>query len=369
MKRGPVIHGALLVLALVVAYQTWTRDKSAKPSKANVVVWGGAPSEIQSITHETQSAAQTKKTVVERRSDGGASYLWGRVDKTTQPPKPPKPPESPQAKAGEGQPPEALSSSVDEPPPAPTTTTKEFPIGEEGDKLVERLAPLKALRDLGPLTEERKESYGLKEAKDKLIVRFSSGEKQLVIGGRVYGGDDRYVLDPTTNKVYVLPADVIRPLDGAEATLRERKINAFDPEDVGKVILKAPSGEKAIVRSGGGAPGAKVVWADAARPGEHDQTLANFMTRMNEVVPMEYAPSAKPDAMTLLLRVDYQSKGGKALGYLELFKQATASGTDPEYYLRTERTRVLGKLHKAVAERIEKDLGSILGPGTISPSN
>ena len=32
MKRGPIVHGILLVAVLIFGYQTWTRDKTVGPN-------------------------------------------------------------------------------------------------------------------------------------------------------------------------------------------------------------------------------------------------------------------------------------------------------------------------------------------------
>jgi hypothetical protein len=352
MKRGPVIHGALLVVALVVAYQTWTRDKSAKPVRANVTLWGGAPADVESIT----LTGENKKTVVERRKDGAGAYLWGVVERTTKPLKPK----------------DAVSS--EDAPPTPVTTVREFPVGEEGDKLVEKLAPLQAVRDLGALQDAQKKDFGLEQPKDKLVVKVAGKARELVLGGRVYGGDDRYVLEPTSNHVFVIPADVLRPLESADGSLRERKVHAFEKDEVAQVVLKTPSAEKALVRGG---EGAKATWASAATPGQPDQTLANFMNRMGDVTPTDFAPTLDEKTLELLLTVEYKDKGGKGMGRLQLFKKPAAAtpvatsaitpapgvtatvAPEPEYYVRTERTRVLAKLHKAAAERVDKDLTQI----------
>jgi len=76
-----------------------------------------------------------------------------------------------------------------------TTVTKEFPVGEDGSKFLERLAPLKALRDLGVPTDAQKADWGLADAKDRLTVTFKSGARELLLGARVFGGSDRYVLE------------------------------------------------------------------------------------------------------------------------------------------------------------------------------
>ncbi|RMH39204.1 MAG: hypothetical protein D6689_17380, partial [Deltaproteobacteria bacterium] len=182
MKRGPIIHGVLLVATAAFAYQTWTRDKTVKVERAQFVLWDGRPADIVSVDYDVKD----KRTIhIERRSDDQGSYLWGIATRTTIIPAKKSAPGGDQAGAG------ARDAGVAEPEPQPEvkTTTKEFPVGESGDKLLEGLAPMRALRELGALTDEQRKEYGLEDAGTQLTVNFQSGSHTLILGGRVYGGN------------------------------------------------------------------------------------------------------------------------------------------------------------------------------------
>ncbi|MBI4509850.1 MAG: DUF4340 domain-containing protein [Deltaproteobacteria bacterium] len=353
MRGGPLVHGALLVAALALAYQTWTRDRSAVPALRTVEVWKGASSDLKSLALD----GELRDVVVERREEGGEKFLWGTVTRSSPPA--PKPAQGPDAG------PHAGMSSVDEPPPK--TTVRQFAVGDDGTELFKKFTPLRALRDLGVLVEQQKADFGLAEAKDKLTVHYASGPRELIIGGSVYGGGDRYVLEPESKRVYVLPGDAIRSLENADSSLRERKLHGFAATDPGKVVIKTSAKERALVRTGGepsAVPGvpARGSWADAATPDKADQTLANFMDRVDQMTPIEYSPEVTPEGLTPVVRLDYQSKAGAALGWLELFKKPGEDAGKFDYYLRSERTRVMAKVFRGVAERVDQDLAQVVSP-------
>src|SRR5262249_14929894 len=153
----------------------------------------------------------------------GADYYWATLTKTTPPPAKPAAPDG------------GVAMSVIE--DKGTATTQQFPVGEEGEKTLGRLAPLKALRDLG--AKASKEEYGFGDDSDKLTVRVGGKSHELTLGARVFGGDDRYVLDPAGGHVFVIAGEVLRPFDAPEFSLRERKLHGFQPGDVGEAVVRA----------------------------------------------------------------------------------------------------------------------------------
>lgn len=361
MKRqGPIGHGLLLCGALFLGYTTWTRDTTVKVTRGEVTIWSGSPSDVKAVRLENDG----RKTRVERRSgDKGDTYLWGVV--VRQPPAP---------KPKEGEPPEALLSSADA-PPAPPATTKEFPIGESGGSLIEKVAPLKGLRELGPLDDAKKVDYGLNEIKDTLIVELASGEtRELAIGGRVFGGNDRYVIEKATGKGWVIPGEVIQPLEGAETSLRETKLHAWKDDEIGQVVLKAGAKTRAVTRRPSSAPAvppppgphgeppiATAAWSDVATPDKVDQTIGNFMDRVGKLTALEYS-STPVEGLTPVVAFEYKDKGGKVIGATELWKKPGAKEGEFEYWLRSERTRVHAKVSRPAAERVDQDLAQLLGP-------
>ena len=125
------------------------------------------------------------------------------------------------------------------------TTTREFPVGKAGDDLVNNLSHLHALRDLGVLTDKQKNEYGLADSKENLTVFFKNGKKHsLLIGARVFGGSDRYALEPDSGKGYVLSnSEILRFLSGAETALGLRVQHAFERADADQDNEDVPNPE------------------------------------------------------------------------------------------------------------------------------
>jgi hypothetical protein len=347
---------------MVLAYTTWQRDPTVKPKAGTVELWPGSPGDVKAIQYE----AQNKSVTLEKRGSGDESYFWGKVVRTSSPP--------PKKQKPDAGPEEALMSPADEETEVkPTVTTREFPVGEGGTRLMEKLAPLRVLRDLGPLDDAKKADFGLVDSKGKLAVTYASGPRELVIGGTVYGGSDRYAMDPKSSKGYVLPGEVVSPLEAAESSLRENKLHAFPNEEVTKVQVKAADKARTIVRRAGAAPPppmdpqapkppSPALWADAASPDKPDQTLANFMDRVEKLSVIEFVPDQTTEGMTPITHLEYEGSGGKKLGHLELYRRPSKTNpSELEYFLKSERTRVLAKIHKLTAERVDQDLAQLLG--------
>jgi len=336
MRSGPVVHGVLLAAALGFAWQTWTRDRAAEAPAASVNVWSAAGPVEALALH-----GPLRDVTVERRTGEGGAYLWATVTKRT------PAPAAPDAGA-------APNQSVLE----DKGTTIGIPVSDEGEKALARLAPLQALRDLG--ASMSKEEAGVGEQAEKLTVTVGGQKHELVLGAKVFGGDDRYVFEPAGGHVYVVAADVMRTFDAPEFSLRNHKLHAFPPADVASVVLRAGGKERTIAHQTKPGEGAVTVWADARTPDKPDQTLANFMDRIDQLIPIAYAQT--PDAARLVPvgTIEYRGKDEKVLGTVEMTKIPAEAAGQFDYYVKSERTRGQAKVSPAAAARVEQDLAQLL---------
>ena len=85
-------------------------------------------------------------------------------------------------------------------------------------------------------------------------------------------------------------ASLISPLEAAEAALRERDLRGFEVANIKTVELETPKAKRSLVRGTTEGPhGVELTtWAYADAPDEVDQTLANFMNRLESLTPMDY---------------------------------------------------------------------------------
>ncbi len=327
--RGALFHLGLLGVAAVTAVGVWTRDKQPKSIAAgDVTVWSGRQADVERVGYESK----TKTVALSAKKDAVGRYFVGSIEKSAPPPPP----------AGDAGAP---------PPPAARTTTT-FVSVAAADKLADALAPFKALRALGKIGDDRAAEFGLAEPEATVTVKVAGTERKLLLGGPTPGSGDRYVKDAASGEVYAVKGEPFRTLESADTSMIERDLHEWKDVDVQSATLSAGSKSRQIVR--GGVEG-KRFWADAASPDTNDETLGNWMSKLDRLRPVEFLAEA-PAAKEAVLRIEYV--GSKALGYVELVRTPAGDNGKPTYLLQTERTRLYAKVPLPVAEQLEQDLGS-----------
>ncbi len=332
LGRGLLIHVGLFVLASAGAARMWMRDEQPKTLvQTEATVWSGRAADVERIVFE----GKNKKVTLEAKKDELGAYYVGALERSA------PPPPAPDSKA----------------PPAPAKTGKtEFVAVGAAQKLIDALAPLKALRALGRIAEDRSSEFGLSEPEGTLIVTIKGTERKIVIGGTTPGGGDRYVRDPSSGETYVIDGDAVRDLDTAESRLVERELHEWKEAEVTTAEVSAGGKKRQILRGG---PDGKRFWADPAAADQKDETLANWMSKVDRLRPTDYVMSTPADKQDLV-RIEY-SAGSRKLGFVEVARIPAADPAGkPDYLVRTERTRLFAKVPATTAEQVEQDLGSIL---------
>jgi hypothetical protein len=330
MKSGTLIHVGVLAASVAVATVVWTRDKEPKALAAgDVAVWSGRSGDVEKVTYESK----TRKVEVDAKKDATGRYFVGTLER-----------ETPAPAGRDGGPPPAATGAK---------TTVGFVSVTAGEKLADALGALKALRALGKIGDDRAAEFGLADPEATVTVKVAGAEHKLSIGSATPGGGDRYAKDASSGEVYVLKGEPIRNLESADSLLLEHDLHEWKEPDVQKARVEAAGKGRDLVRGGADA---KRFWADAASPDTNDETLGNWMSKLDRLRPTDFAQTP-PEGSLPVLRVDYTGK--KSLGWAEIVK--VPSGTDkPTYYLRTERTRLYGKVPTPLAEQVEQDLGTIV---------
>lgn len=350
--RGAMIHGVLLAVMLVYGYRTWTRDKTVEVNVGSVVLWDKAENDLVSIEYK----APKKLVKLERKPEG---YWWG-ADTTieTKPCAPgqglnkegkcaAKPPEpnagsgsagsgsagsgsagSASAGSGSAGSGSAGSGSAATPPPPPPDEeevgrkTHGFPLGESADKLIKEYAAARALRDLGKPNDDAKKDYKLTDAKTTLTVTFKDGARTFLVGGSVYGGSDKYAVDQSTGRAYVLSKDLISALEIGETSLHLLDPRGFDAAKIDQVTIDAGGKAKTVARitTKDDQGTERKTWADTDTK-KPNQTIANFIDNANNLRPTEYASDLKVSEMTPVLKLTYKDERGGLLGTLSMYKR------------------------------------------------
>jgi hypothetical protein len=245
-------------------------------------------------------------------------------------------------------------------------------------------------------------------------VIHDGGTRSLVVGGKIFGGSDRYALDPSTGEAFVIEQSVLRDLSNGEAGLRLTRTHDFKDAEVGKVVVDVRGQKRTLLSiTAKDAQGRESrTWADAQAPDKPDQTMSNFLNNIDALRAVSFMDEVDVSGLELVMRVDYQTRVGAPLGWLELYRQPVADGDapagaavpgqpagqpgaapgapgqqaapgaapgapgqqaapgqapgpkqsrQPVYLIRTELVRVLGAVSRNAATRITGDIEQIFG--------
>jgi hypothetical protein len=332
MKRA-LVHGALLVLMLIVAFVTWTGGNRPETDDALTSVWDHDPEDVAAVIYRSRQ----RNIQLQRRGSDREAYLWGvQRELTTAAPR------------------DTLATGS-----TAGAQTMEYPVGEEGDTLITNLARLRVLRDLGEATAAKRATYGLSDSVPVLTMRLRNRtERTLAIGKTVLGGGSVYVQDVRGNRIYVVPIALLRPFELGGDMLRLTRLQSFEPDDVAMVTVRADTAQRTMRRRTQGSP-PMPVWTPTDNE-RADEAFGNFMAQVEQLWIARYLPQATADTLQRVIRIDYFASDGDSLGYLELFRTRPTAGS-PTYLLRTARTIVLGEVYAPLAERVEQDVATLFG--------
>jgi hypothetical protein len=332
--RGLAVHVVLLVAAAGASVFVWTRDKKPTVTVGEVTVWSAHPDDVSHVEFESKG----KKVTLDARKDALGRWFVG----TSVTP--------------------ALQAADAGAPPPPRTAS--FVSVDKAGKLADALAPLRAIREVGKVGDDRAPEFGVKEPEGTLSATIAGKERKLAIGARTPGGGDRYVRDEASGVVYVVKADVTRDLESGEATLTEREPHEFKDPDIESIRVLARGKSREVLRRG---PPSKRIWADPSDPEKADETVSNWIAKVDRLRPGEY-PTAQPSAPEVVVRIEYKVKGAQG-AFFEIAKVPAAppaAGTPPastpawDFVVRSERTRQWAKVPTSVGEQVEQDLASVL---------
>jgi hypothetical protein len=332
--RGITAHVVLLVAAAGASLFVWARDKKPAVSAGDVTIWSGRAADVSHVAYDSKA----RRVSLDARNDGQGRWFLGTS-------------ETPASQAGDA---------------GPGAAPKVVPFVSvaQASKLAEALAPLKGVREVGKIGDDRAAEFGMKDPDGTLSVTIAAKERKLTLGGRTPGGGDRYVRDDASGVVYVVKGDVTRDLESGEGSLSERDPHGFKDADIESIRLVAHGKSREILRRG---PESKRIWADPSDPEKADETVSNWVAKVDRLRPTEYL-GAEPNASEPIVRVEYKAKGVQG-AFIEIAKipstapaPAAPNSTAPkfDFIVRSERTRQWAKVYAPVAEQVEQDLGSIL---------
>jgi len=316
--RPVVFHFAALVLGGLSAGFVFSREKTPLSYvESTAVIWNGRPSELSRIVYENPS----RRLTLEAKEDAGQRWFLGSAQ--------PLPASSP---------------------------AKTFPAVTTVNKLTESLASLHATRAFGKLEAPRAAELGLDKRDTSLTVVVGGKEHKLFVGASSPGATDKYVVDAANDQVYSVKIEPFQDLEAGDSRLMEHDQHDFKDLDIVSAKIVSRDKARTVISSG---PEGKRFWADPADREKADETVVNFMQKIDRLRANEYA-SKQPDNAQLVARIEYTGSG-KRKGFFELLKSPSSEGADKfDYWMTTEHLRLYGKMPQASGEPIEQDIGSVV---------
>ena len=349
VSRSLAMHTVILFVAAVLALRANFSEEEKAERHTGFELWTGTSEQVERVMFEHELGTMT----IEPRQDKEGRYFVGTVVKKKNPAEKKEPPPPPHAADPE-------HGDEAQPPVDSGPTTGRFITVKEGGDLVNKLAPLMALRVLGKVDEARKEEFGFHKVDGKLVVKVSGKDHTLVFGGTTPGGSDRYAKDPGTGLAYVVDGAIMRDLMSADQRLVERKLHGWEDAEAKSIKLTVGSASRELVRNQEKAE----FWSKPESPAQKDETASNWMSKVERLRVTDYAgeklepPPQKPQ--DVVLRIDYFDARKRPIGFLELIRRP---GKDrPEYVAQTEHTRWFATVLRSTAEQIDQDTKTVVTP-------
>jgi hypothetical protein len=351
LRRSLGLHIGLFVAASLLGLRAWTAEDEPNKKPVAAELWSGRAADLSRIEYRTDK----KVVTLEPKEDEGGRYFVGTVETI---------PEKPKASGADaGAPAPAVDSHGHAPHAVPESSEpKRFISLTKGAELADSVVTLKASRVLGKIAPERIPDFGFdKTDQGELKVVVAGKEHTLQLGEKTPGGSDRYVRDTVTGEAYVIPGTIANDLTSADNRLIERDFHAFGDEKVGKVVIKSATGSREVVRHAV----EKDFWARPESPDSKDETVSNWMTKVDRLRVTTYVetldPAPTPEDQ--VVSIDYFSDKGRKLGFFELVRRPSKDGKEkPDYVARSERTRWHATVLRSTAEQIDQDLASVVAP-------
>ena len=329
--RGAAIQGGLAALGLLAVYGTWRREPEKAPG--DVVVVDLVRADLTKV-HYSDGAKKT----VDLEKIAGKEGVWMRI-----------------------------AARSDTKPPTPERLVR---ASEQGEKLFERFAPLRAVRSLGAQSKDKLKEMGFDDAKKVFELTARGQQIKFLVGNSPFGASDPYVKDERDGRVYLFGASIVSELDAADKRFVDRTMHAFTPEDVESVELSAPAtpGKKREWTRGPGSTPTSLRLASKKDPSKADELAGNWHEKLWRLYPIDVLGEGEQPATgapKVIVRIDYRAHG-KEPGFVELARgnapvvappaagAPTPAPPPAEVFARTEKTAGWVKL-AATADDLVKE--------------
>ncbi len=350
MNRSTWTHFALLGIALAAAYQSWSSEDTLVTDEGVVIVSTEA-SELSVVQYDSKD----KRLTMTFKTDGQGSYIWVDSVEVTQSAKP-----IPTDPADDSD--EDTTTAATEVPPTPevvvTEKLKSFKAGSAGQGLIEKLAPFTAKRELVDVASEDLAALGLDDPEGTLTLQRKNKEPVVVeVGGEAYGTRDRYVRDSANGRIYIVAADVLRPMDHANTRLPDRDLLASKQPALVSLLIETETGSAEFEQRNRDDRKA-AYWARTDAETE-DTVVTGWLDRFFRLRSRGYVQvDETPTGLEPQFTVKTIDENGDAMK-LQILSGKNEDG-QTSFYAQSDHTRELVKLDKTLATETTEDLDAVL---------
>jgi len=388
MKAGETwLYALLLLVTLGFAYSSWQDDgeDGTANSNAEVVVFDPGKGGVSRIHWDSKKSVTTIE--VEGRGDSVEAWVTAGKRKKIKPEAgSDAPPESKKELSPGAEAADKTASATAQAAAAPAGNVEEsvveksaepvadpeygepelrsFPGGKQARELVERFAPLGALRRFDDLSDESLAAMGLADPEGSLAMEGGGRELQLEVGAKAYGSSDTYVRNPGTGTVYLLSSKALGALRTGSTRLMERNLFNVEAIEVEMATIEAAKGGQArTFKHQGRHDEANAYWAEPENLEEVDTAADGFLKKVFQLRATTYATEAeRPDPTTMeplfLVRLDAGAEAAVALSRLANTERSRDDERVYDYYAQSPLTR--GQWVK-VSRTTGSDLADALG--------
>lgn len=330
MSRSVYVYAILTTLALVGAYLSWTHEPDADV-ETGVTIAPIASDQLESVVLER--GEQT--VVLEPRADELGEYVWVTSR------------EKAKEKKSEG----AKEHESKE----AKVKRREYKAGEAAEKVVEKMAPLKAVRKLE--TDAKLEQFGLDEPKATLTVELKDGETyEFDVGERTYGGHHYYVRDRRSGDLYLMDSGQLSPLETPER-LRERDLHDLKRQQIVRVQVQRDS-QTVILEQHNRSDRAAAYWAKGGTD-KRSEVAKTWLDKFFGLYARTY-PTDPPEGLESVFMARLEPEDGKVLT-VEVLRSSAKDGEEERFFARSDFTRGLVELSTRSASNVADDLSTLFG--------
>jgi hypothetical protein len=236
--------------------------------------------------------------------------------------------------------------------PPPGDRPQVYPGTPLAKELLAKMAPLKAPRSLGQLTDEQLKSFGLDQPKQSLVLHFGDEAKTVQVGNPVFGSGDYYAKGPDGG-AYLLRATTFTAMMHGALGLQDRDLVGVPRAKIDRLVITSGAGRRELVQRHGEEPG-QGFFADPSDPKRKLEVSSAWVDRLLRLRVTELTDEAPQGEPKLTVEI---FEGPRSAARVRFWSGDLADTAV------TERFKSPVHLHKSATEGVVKDVENVFNDG------